>query len=108
MSFALGGRVRTELYIDQGNAETNKALFDSLLAQKADIEHEFREPLEWERLDERRASRIAVYREGHIEQSEEKLSDIRGWATERLLQMKRVLGPRLVRAEKKVIEQRGA
>ncbi len=107
-SFALGGRVRTELYIDQGDAETNKALFDSLLAQKEDIEQEFREPLEWERLDERRASRIAVYREGHIEQSDEKLADIRGWTTDRLLQLKRVLGPRLVRAEKKVIEQRGA
>jgi hypothetical protein len=94
-SFAQGGRVRAELYIDQGDAETNKALFDSLLAQKVDIEHEFREPLEWERLDERRASRIAVYREGHIEQSEEQLSGIRDWAIERLLQLKRVLGPRL-------------
>jgi hypothetical protein len=105
-SFAQGGRVRAEIYIDQDDAETSKALFDALLAQKVDIEREFREPLEWERLDDRRASRIAVYREGNIIQSEEKLSEIRGWAIERLLQLKRVLGPRLVQAANGAVEQR--
>ena len=46
---------------------------------------------EEEHLDERRASRIAVYREGHSEQSEEHLFDIQDWATERLLQLKWIL-----------------
>jgi hypothetical protein len=103
--FAQGGRVRVEIYIDQGDAETNKAPFDALLTQKVDIEREFREPLEWERLDDRRASRIATYREGNIIQSEEKLAEIRGWAIERLLQLKRVLSPRLVRAANGAVEQ---
>ena len=71
-------RVRAEIYIDQDDAETSKVLFDTLLAQKVDIEREFREPLVWERLDDRRASRIAVYREGNIIQSEEELAEIRG------------------------------
>lgn len=94
-SFAQGGRVRAELYIDQGDAERNKALFDSLLAQKGEIEREFQEALGWERLDDRRASRIAAYREGTIEQTEEKLAEIRSWAIDRLLRLKRILGPRL-------------
>jgi Domain of unknown function (DUF4268) len=97
-SFSLGGRVRVELYIDQGDTDRNKALFDFLLGQKTDIEHEFGEPLEWERLDDRRASRIAVYRAGRIDQPDDRLAELRTWAVERLLHLKKVLGPRLTRA----------
>jgi hypothetical protein len=49
---------RVELYIDTGNVDENKAIFDSLLRRKSEIEMAFGGPLEWERLDERRASRI--------------------------------------------------
>jgi Domain of unknown function (DUF4268) len=102
-SFAQGGRLRVELYIDQGDTERNKALFDFLLGQKADIEHDFGEPLEWERLDDRRASRIAVYRAGQIDQPDDRLAEIRAWTVERLLHLKKVLGPRLTRAPKQTI-----
>lgn len=105
-SFARGGRVRAEVFIDQGESERNKALFDSLLAQRPAIEREFSEPLEWERLDERRASRIAVYRAGSIEQPEEELANIRTWAIDRLLRLKRVLGARLARVPNDAREQR--
>ncbi len=94
-SFAQGGRVRAELYIDQGEADRNKALFDTLLGEKTGIEQDFGEPLEWERLDDRRASRIAVYREGSIDQPEQKLVEIRAWAVERLLRLKKIFGARL-------------
>lgn len=49
-----------ELYIDRGkDAENeNKTIFDQLLAAKEDIERVFGEPLEWQRLEERRACRI--------------------------------------------------
>ncbi len=98
-SFAQGDRARVELYIDQGDAEANKTLFDSLAAQRASIENELGESLEWERLDERRASRIALYREGHIKLPEEELREIRDWMIERILRLKLVLGPRLVQEE---------
>jgi hypothetical protein len=98
-SFAQGGRVRAELYIDQGDAAKNKTLFDSLLSQREAIEREFKEPLEWERLDDRRASRIAAYREGSIDLPDGSLAEIRAWAVDALLRLKQVVGPRLPRPQ---------
>ena len=52
----------------------------------------------WERLDGRRASRVAVYRSGSIEDDSETLDEIRTWMIERLLQIKKEFGPRLEEA----------
>jgi len=96
-SFAQGGRVRVELYIDRGDADQNKTLFDRFFTERSAIEQELGEPLEWEPLDDRRACRIAIYRNGSIEEPESKLVEIRQWAIDHLLLLKRVLGPRLKR-----------
>ena len=94
-SFAQGGRVRTEVYLDSGDAERNKRLFDLLKGEQIAIESECGESLEWERLDERRASRIAVYRDGAIDGTDAELDEIRAWAITRLLRFKEVFGSRL-------------
>ncbi len=47
-----------EVYIDRGDANENKAVFDRLLSKKEAIESLFEAPLSWERLDERRACRV--------------------------------------------------
>lgn len=47
-----------ELYIDRGNAEENKSIFDQLYARKDDVEKLFKGTLLWERLDIKRACRI--------------------------------------------------
>ncbi len=94
-SFAQGGRVRTEVYIDFGDADANKALFDRLHEQREILEKEFGEPLSWERLDERRASRIAVYCAGSVDASNEELLRLQGWAIDRLLRFRVVFGPRI-------------
>ncbi|MFC1455713.1 DUF4268 domain-containing protein [Microvirga arabica] len=51
-----------ELYIDRGNGadQENKAIFDQLVAKRAEIDAHFGEPLSWERLDGKRASRIRI------------------------------------------------
>ena len=93
-SFASGNRIRTEVYIDSGDADENKSYFDSLLSQREVIEAEFGHPLEWERLDDKRASRVAIYREGSINCSSDELQEVHTWAVNNLLQMKKVFGPR--------------
>jgi len=93
--FAQGNRVRVEAYIDQGDAAKNKELFDQLFRKRAEIETELGESLSWERLDDKRASRIAVYRDGSITVDDATLTEIRNWMVDRLLAFKRVLTPRL-------------
>jgi hypothetical protein len=94
MSFAQGGELRAEVYIDLGDAARNEAAFDSLLADKQEIEKAFGEELRWERLDDRRACRVACYTTGSIEDASEPLEQHRKWAVDRLLRFKKILGPR--------------
>lgn len=87
--------VRAEVYIDCDDRETTKARFDALHEQRAVIEREFGEPLEWQRLDDRRACRICIHRSGAVEDDEAQLVEIREWLIDRLLRLKLVFGPRI-------------
>jgi len=100
--FASNHRARVELYIDQGDYETNKSFFDWLKGQKDIIEKQCGFSLEWERIDEKRASRIAVSRDGSIDSSAEELDEIRKWHIEKLLTFKKVFSP-LVKARAKQV-----
>ncbi len=51
---------RSELYLDNGKADENKALFDHLHAHRQEIENAFGGQLYWQRLDDKRASRISI------------------------------------------------
>lgn len=93
-SFAHGNRVRTEIYIDSGDADENKRFFDQLFEQREVIESQYGCPLEWERLDDKRASRVAIYREGSIELADDKLQEIHLWGVKNLLKFKEVFGTR--------------
>ncbi len=56
----LQDETRAELYIDAREAAENKALFDALHAERLAIEADFGGALSWQRLDDKRASRISV------------------------------------------------
>jgi hypothetical protein len=96
-SFAQGGRVRAEIYLDRQDQDANKRAFDSLYARREEIEAAFGATLSWERLDDRRASRVAIYRPGSIEADEATLSDVRSWAITHLLKFRDIFGPILRR-----------
>lgn len=54
------------MYIDFGDREKNKRLFDELEQRKEPVEDAIGEPLRWDRMDNKRASRVAVYAKGQI------------------------------------------
>lgn len=65
------GQTAAELYIDTGDKEQNKRIFDQLHDKKASIEERFGGTLLWERLDDRIASRVRVLlHEGGLEDKE--------------------------------------
>lgn len=101
--FAGDGRVMVNLYIDRNDREWdkdkewNEQLFDNLRERKEDIESKLGESLSWERMDDYRACRIAVYRPGTIDDEPERLAEIREWMIEWLLAFRRVFEPELER-----------
>lgn len=99
-NFAQGGKVRTELYIDLGEQEKNKYIFDELHRQKEQIESALGEKVSWERLDNKRASRLAIYAEGSIDDSGAELEQIKSWHIERLLKIRDSLGRRVAKLAK--------
>lgn len=109
-SFARNHRFRIELYIDTGNQERNKRLFDYLHAQKEAIEGELfpgvdgkgENPLSislgWERLDHRRASRIYLYCPASITDDEKELQRAIAWAASATEMFEKVMNQRLADA----------
>ena len=95
INFNADGRARVELYIDTGEQERNKQVFDWFNDQKESIESELKAPLEWERLDSKRASRISILRPGSIDDDQEALKALESWMVDGLLDFRRVFGPRL-------------
>ncbi len=62
---------RVELYIDRGNKEVNKQLFDFLFQQRSAIETKMGVALNWWRYEDRRASTITYRLEGVSIEKEE-------------------------------------
>jgi hypothetical protein len=65
--FAAGGKLRHEFYIDRASQDECKAAFDSIHEQKGAFELAYGCELSWERLDSKKACRIAEYRVGTVE-----------------------------------------
>lgn len=59
-AFTRQRRFRVELYIDTGDGDRNKRIFDHLHKNRDEIEAALGERVSWERLDDKRASRVAL------------------------------------------------
>ncbi len=96
-SFANKGRYRVEIYIDSGIKQRNEAIFDHLQQQKADIQSAFGCELIWEKLENKRACRIALYKEARISDADDNLADLRKWAIQSLIKFKEIFPDRISR-----------
>ena len=74
--------LRIELYIDTGEKEQNKAAFDHLKEQQAEIEQAFGGKLIWDRLDNKQASRIYITHPIRLNDPPAKLEPVKQWAIE--------------------------
>ena len=93
--FNRDSKARVELYLDSDKA-SNEVLFNYLDGEREAIEAEFGEALDWQRLDNNKACRVAVFpRDADIENDDTTLEDIQDWMVEKLWSLDRALGPRL-------------
>lgn len=85
--------LRVEAYVDGGDGDENNAVFDELTTHRTSLEGSL-PGLEWDRLDDKRACRIALYFEGPMHVTErEKWDEARPWLIQRLGEMRRSFDP---------------
>ena len=90
---------RVELYIDRGKDQgaENKAIFDSLFRSRDQVEAEFGEPLEWERLETKRACRIKKTIEVGGYRDEEKWPQIHEAMIDAMVRLEKALAPHIAK-----------
>ena len=101
-SFARGKRFRVEFYIDTSVWETTKQIFDKIYAQRSILEAELGE-ISWERIDDKRGSRVALYHPGAITDSENNLTTLRAWAVKTMIEFYKKLQPVASKAIEEVL-----
>jgi hypothetical protein len=85
-----------ELYIDRGDSETNKRLFDALKERKDEIETAFGKPLIWQRLEKKQACRISfIVATGGYKDDDSNWPAIYEAMVEAMIQLEKALRPAL-------------
>ncbi len=98
-----------ELYIDRGDKDLNKRIFDFLHARKAEIEQQFGGALDWERLDERRACRISCTTTlGGYRTDEVKWPEIQDALIDAMIRLDRAFEDPLLRVKSEILPKHGA
>jgi hypothetical protein len=82
-----------ELYIDRGERSENKSIFDQLDQHRTEIEAAFPFPLEWEKLEDRRASRIKSVVSGGYKTPEADWPAIQAGLVDRIAALEKALRP---------------
>jgi hypothetical protein len=86
------GRAGVELYFHR---DPLKRGIRQLAAQREAIEREFGEPLEWQELPNKKASRIVVYRTNVDPSDQSNYLELHQWMLARMEKFRQVFGPRL-------------
>ncbi len=88
--------LRTGIELASSSKERNKRIFDWFSANREGIDAELGESLTWERRDLKQASYIWVSRPNtSFRDADEHGDELRRWAVEHLLRLKKVFGPKL-------------
>jgi Domain of unknown function (DUF4268) len=95
VAFTANGAVRAGVYLDMQERTATKRLFDDLEAERLAIETAVGRILSWERLDDRRASRIVDYREVRDLDNLEERRALADWAAEIVVKLMEALDDRL-------------
>ena len=86
-----------QLSISRGSAEENKCIFDSLIGQKSEIEAVFGVPLNWERLDDNKMSRISFRLDNVNYYNESEWEQIQEFLIDKMIQLDNALSEHLKR-----------
>jgi Domain of unknown function (DUF4268) len=95
VAFTANGAVRAGVYLDMQERTATKRLFDDLFAERLAIETAVGRILSWERLDDRRASRIVDYREVRDLDNLSERRALADWAAETVVKLMEALDDRL-------------
>jgi hypothetical protein len=95
VAFTANGAVRAGVYLDMQERVATKRLFDDLFAERLAIETAVGRILSWERLDDRRASRIVDYREVRDLDDLQERRALADWAAETVVKLMEALDDRL-------------
>ena len=87
---------RAELYIDKGNQEKNKGIYDALYRIRDEIEKDFGGELGWERLDTKRASRIKSELPSNVF-LKENWSEMMEFMTDQMVLLEKAVKPKLLK-----------
>jgi len=101
-SFARRKRFRVELYIDTAEQESTKKIFDQIKSNRALLETRLG-AIVWERIDDKRASRIALYHPGFIMDDADTLAKLQNWAVDNMIAFYNAIEPIATQAAAEVL-----
>lgn len=81
---------RVELYIDTNDQDANKKIFDELYSKREKIESDFGEEMDWQRLDTKRACRIASWIRKKGLKTEDKWSDLQDVMIDKMIKLEAI------------------
>ena len=84
---------RVEFYIDRGDAPLNKKTFDELIQHRREIDAAFGDSLSWERLDNRKTSRLGYYFNGGVKNNESDWQAIHSKMIDAMIRLEKAVSP---------------